>query len=202
MDWRKDAIAVTGSPGSGKSTTSKIFEKHGFYLIDADSLARKVLANGSTLAKRVIEEFGNSVANPKIDDSIDRTALAKIVFENPALKKKLEAMVHPEIAKLAVMEAEDAQSMNKAIVYDCPLLFESGIGEFFKATVVVSSPRQLAMKRYMDRTGCSQSDFESRETSQMSLSKKLELGDYVIKNYGSFSELERTVEELIANLPS
>jgi len=195
MDWRKEAIAVTGTPGSGKSTVSALLEKHGFFLIDADAISRDVLAEDSALSKKVLETFGDGIRDSSGINKISRAALAKLIFNDPVLKSKLEGLVHPEVARIASLKAEEAAKAKKPVVYDCPLLFETGLGECFKATLVVSTKREEAMKRFIKRTGGDESDFISRESSQLPLADKLGEADYIIGNDGDLDTLEEAVVE-------
>ena len=191
-------VALTGGIGSGKSSVSSLLRARGAVVIDADQLAREVLAPGTPGLAEVAEEFGPEAIAP--DGSLDRAALAAIVFADPARRKALESITHPRIAALSaeLMEAAPAGSV---VVYDMPLLVEQGPGarQGWDAIVVVDAPDDVRVSRLVAR-GMSAEDAGARMTAQASREERLAAADFVVDNSGTRRDLEDQVDRLWAQL--
>ena len=196
--WQKKAVAVTGIFASGKSSVCEIFEELGAFVINADELAKKPLESNHPTVKLICDEFGEDLK--LADGSIDRVKLSDIVFSDSNKLKTLESIVHPEVRKLAEIEAKKA-SPNQLIIYDCPLFFESGLqSRGFKKIIVVTASIEQCIERAIKRTGLTEEEVRQRIDKQIPLSEKEGLSDIVIDNTGSLGELRKKVESIYKNL--
>lgn len=191
------AVGLTGGIGSGKSTVARLFRDLGAHLVDADQLAREVVAPGSPALDAIAAAF--SPALIRADGALDRAALGAIVFSEPEARTKLEAILHPRIAALA--EARLAEAPAGALpVYDVPLLFERGLQERYKPVVVVYASPAVQRARVAARDGLSAAEVEARIAAQADLADKAARADFVIQNDGPLEETARQVEEVYAAL--
>lgn len=190
-------VGLTGGVASGKSTVSEILRELGAVVIDADQLARDVVAKGTPGLAAVVEEFGPEVLTD--DRELDRPAVGRIVFTDEAARKRLEGIVHPlvfeEIARLEAAAPEGA-----VVVHDIPLLAESGRADSFDAVIVVDAPAELQVERMTRDRGWTQEDAESRMAAQASREDRLAIATYVVDNTGSLEELRTRVQEVYAEL--
>lgn len=192
-------IGLTGGIGSGKSTVARRLAERGLAVVDADQLARRAVAPGSPGLARVVEAFGPEILSP--DGDLDRRALGRVVFEQPERRAALEAIVHPEVARLAAEASEQARAAGaRAFVYDVPLLYENGLEEQFERVVVVGASLPTRRARIAARDGLSEAEIEARIASQMPLETKLERADHVIDNDGALDATLRAVDRLIEQL--
>ena len=189
-------IGLTGGIASGKSTVAEILERHGATLLDADRLAREVVEPDQPALVAIREAFGEGVVKP--DGTLDRQALAAIVFADPPRRKQLEAIVHPAVRALArlrlrtLAEQPDADRP-RLVVEAIPLLYEVGLeGEFDEVWVVACSPKeQIARLRQRDDLDLEAA--RARLAAQWPIADKIARADRVIDNRGSVADLERTV---------
>lgn len=197
-------VGLTGSIGSGKSEVARILEREGAAIIDADLLAREVVAPGSAGLREVVDEFGASVLSD--DGALNRKALAALVFSDPVKRAKLEQITHPRIralflARLAELRAAPAAHRPAIVVYVVPLLFESRYDyEELDAIVVVSTTREVALCRVIARDGCSIEQAESRYNAQLPIAEKVRQADFVIDNSGTLEELSERVRTIFPRL--
>ena len=133
-------VALTGGIGSGKSTVSRMLAERGAAVIDADDLARRAIEPGSGGMVKVVDRFGQGVVAP--DGSVDRSALAGMVFADDDARRDLEAIVHPEVARLFAREAARLRDGDAVVVYETPLLVETGIAPVFDVVVTVVGSRR------------------------------------------------------------
>lgn len=190
-------VGLTGGIASGKSTVSSILRELGAVVIDADQLARQVVAAGTPGLAAVVEEFGPGVLTE--DGELDRPAVAKIVFADDAARRRLEAIVHPLVfEEVARLEAEAPDGA--VVVHDIPLLAESGRAESFDAVIVVDTPAELQVARMVEDRGWSREEAESRMAAQASPEDRRAIASYVIENGGTKGELRSRVEEVYAEL--
>jgi dephospho-CoA kinase len=184
-DNGKLILGITGGFGTGKTTVARMFKAFGAQIIDADKLAQKNILPGRPAYRKVIDTFGKAIL--KKDKSIDRKILAKIVFNNSVLLKRLNSIIHPAVIKM--IKNKISLSKAKVIVLDVPLLVEAGLNKFVDRLIVVKTTRSRQLERIQDRTSLNRVDILKRIRSQAPLSKKVRLADLVIDNNGS---LERT----------
>lgn len=196
-------IGLTGGIASGKSFVAGILSSLGAVIIDADVLARRVVAPGEPAYHAVAREFGAGVLLQ--GGALDRKALGKIVFSDETARRKLEAIVHPAVAELAERSiAEEERKGRRAVFYVVPLLFEAGLESMMDEIWVVSVEGETEIDRLMKRDGISRDEAMTRIASQMSLEEKAARGDVVIDNSGTpleteciiRSEWERLLERL------
>lgn len=195
-------LGLSGGIGSGKSTVSRMLEALGAVVIDADRIVRELQAPGSPVLDEIVRAFGTGVLDA--DGALDRDALGEVVFRDPEARGRLNAIVHPRVGVLMVRRAAAARDAGaKLVVLDIPLLFEvkrSGTGNAglyqFDATVVVWAPREVQIRRQMERDGCDRAEAERRVAAQMPLDEKKAMADHVIDNSGTLAETERQVRAL------
>jgi dephospho-CoA kinase len=194
-------LGLTGGIASGKSTVAHMLSSLGARVIDADRLARDVVALGSEALTEVRKEFGRSVFNA--DGSLNRAALGKIVFADPAKRKRLEDITHPRILKemRRQLQVIKAQGETALIVLDVPLLFETPeILPLCDYTAVVWLPEELQIRRLIQRDRLSRPDALRRIGAQMPLDEKRRLADVVIDNSGSLTATQTQVRDLWTRL--
>jgi dephospho-CoA kinase len=204
-------VGLTGGIGSGKSEVSRRLAAHGAVIIDADVAAREVVAPGTPGLAQVAEAFGPEVLGP--DGALDRERLGAIVFRDPALRAKLNAIVHPLVrewmtaAERAVAEAADAAGGaadaaggNLIVVHDVPLLAESRRADGFDLVIVVDVPPELQVERLVSQRGMTPDQARVRMAAQASRDQRLAIASVVIDNSGSLDDLDRRVAEVWADL--
>ncbi|MBW3553662.1 MAG: dephospho-CoA kinase [Gemmatimonadetes bacterium] len=186
-------IGLTGNIGSGKSSVARVWERLGARVVDADILARRAVEPGSPGLERVRAAFGPDVT--AADGSLDRGALRRIVLADPSARKRLERIVHPEVARLR--EEEEARLLadgTTAVVHDIPLLFEVGLQDAFDVLVVVDAPEEVRAARLRRDRGLSDDEIRGLMAAQMPAAEKRARADLVIDNGGTLEELERRAE--------
>jgi len=193
-------VGLTGGVACGKSSVARLFQDCGAILIDADVLARTVVERGKPALKDIARVFGKKTLLP--DGTLNRPALAKIVFGSPAKLKKLNAIVHPRVAReQARMTREIANQEPRAVViYDAPVLIEAGAHERMDKIVVVAADEQTQIKRLHNRSHLSKTEALRRIKSQMPLAKKTAMADYVIDGTLSFEQTKHEVQRIFAEL--
>ena len=192
-------IGLTGGVASGKSTVSTIFEELGAVIIDADVLAREVVARGTPGLEQVVAEFGEELLTPEGD--LDRPAMGRLVFGDEAARKRLEAIVHPLVFE-RIVELEQDAPPDAVVVHDIPLLAENGRAGDFDAVVVVDAPPQTQVERMVRDRGWTREDAEARMRAQASREDRLALATYVVENTGTHEDLRRRVAEVFAEVVS
>ncbi|NTU59997.1 MAG: dephospho-CoA kinase, partial [Deltaproteobacteria bacterium] len=185
---------------TGKSTAARFFVEAGARLVDADQLARDAVRPGSPALEEIREAFGPAVL--RADGTLDREALGARVFADEEARRKLNAIVHPRVAEAgrAAVEALRAEDPEALVVYDVPLLYETGVGDRFEAVVVVYAPRAEQKRRLMQRDGLAAEAAEARIASQMDIEEKARRADHVVRNTGSVEELREAVRRLVRTL--
>lgn len=176
-------FGLTGGIGSGKSTVAERFRARGLPVIDADVLAREVVAPGTPGLAQLRARFGDSV----IDDAgeLDRKRLAEIVFDDEAARLDLNAITHPRVRDLALTRVQELAARGEPLAcYEVPLLVESGLADVLRPLVVVVVDRTTQIERTTLRDGATREQAEARIRAQMPLSEKAALADHVIDNSG------------------
>jgi dephospho-CoA kinase len=190
-------VGLTGGIASGKSTVASMLVELGAVVIDADALAREVVARGTPGLAQVVEEFGAELLTP--DGDLDRPALGRIVFADEPARKRLEAITHPLIFE-RYAELEAAAGPDDLVVHDIPLLAESGRADTFDEVLVVDVPVELQVERMVRDRGWTREDAEARIAAQASREDRLAIATYVVDNTGTLDELRTRVEEIYAEL--
>ena len=187
-------VGLTGGIGSGKSTVARLLEKRGAVVFDADLLAREAVEPGTPGHAAVIERFGADVLAP--GGELDREALASIVFADPAARRDLEQIVHPEVRRLFAEGSEAYRDTDRVVVFSAPLLVETGMHTAFEVLVVVSATVVTQIERLMRQRGMSEPSIRARIDAQAPLEDKAAAADFLVDNEGSLDELESQVEQL------
>ena len=190
-------VGLTGGIGSGKSTVARMLAARGAVVLDADVLARQVVEPGTAGFDAVLERFGDTVRSP--DGSLDREALAAIVFADDEARRDLEAIVHPQVRVRIGEAAATHADTDAVVVVDSPLLIETGAHESFPVVVVVIAPDDARIARLTAR-GKEEGDTRARMAAQMPLEEKAGYADVLLDNGGSEAELESQVDALWADL--
>ena len=186
------AIALTGGIGSGKSTASSLLKLYGYQIIDADSIAHKVLEDSS---KEVICLFGEGILE---EGKINRKALGAIVFANSQAKKQLEALLHPKIKEEIYKQAQKLESQKMPYFIDIPLFYE--IKSYsISEVLLLYVPKEIQIQRLIKREGLTKEAANQRILAQIPLEDKKQWASYVIDNSGSLEDLQKALEEYLKN---
>ena len=187
-------VALTGGIGSGKSLVGEILEELGALVIDSDQLAREVIERGSPGYEEVITAFGDSILS---QGQIDRAKLAAVVFKEEDLRKKLESIIHPLVREAAEKLAKNLPS-GAILVNQIPLLVESDGAKRFDFVITVSADEEIRRERLRLR-GLKDYEITERMAAQVADLDREKIANYILRNDGSIDELNRAVEELMAN---
>ncbi|MET7702753.1 dephospho-CoA kinase [Streptomyces sp. NPDC005485] len=190
-------VGLTGGIGAGKSEVSRLLVEQGAVLIDADRIAREVVAPGTAGLAAVVEAFGKDVLAP--DGGLDRPKLGSIVFADPARLATLNAIVHPLVGARS-RELENAAAPDAVVVHDVPLLAENGMAALYDVVVVVDVRPGTQLDRLVRLRGMTEEDARARMAAQATREKRLEIADIVIDNDVPLQELEQRVREVWADL--
>jgi len=191
---RRLRVALTGGIATGKSFCLRRFAQLGAPTIDADVLAREVVVPGSPGLAAVVAQFGPAVL--QADGSLNRPALASIVFADPKRRAGLEAIIHPLVYAAIARWFEALPPPATLGIADIPLLFETGRAAEFDRVVVASCPPAIQLSRLMARDGLTMADARQRIGSQTPLVEKVRQADVVIETGGSVEETARRVDEV------
>jgi dephospho-CoA kinase len=191
-------VGLTGGIGTGKSTVARMLEKRGAVVFDADILARQAVAPGTPGFDQVVERFGPNVLAP--GGGLDREALASIVFSDPAARRDLEGIVHPEVRRMFAEGCEEYRDSDRVVVFSAPLLVETGMHTAFDLLIVVSAPVATQIERLMRDRGMGERDVQARIAAQLPLEAKAEVADVLVDNEGTLEDLERRVERVWRDL--
>ena len=189
-------IGLTGNLGCGKSTVAAMFAKRGAKIIDADAITRDLLAPGKKCVKKVAKIFPGVILNAS---TINRSELAKIVFNNPRELQKLTDILYPEALK--VVKSQISRYKHESfVVLDVPLLFESGWDKITDTTIVVKAKRAQQIERAQKRLGITRSDVMRRLKNQMPLKEKCDMADIIIDNSHDLKQTRKQVDAIINRL--
>jgi dephospho-CoA kinase len=192
-------FGLTGGLASGKSTVAARFRAQGVPVIDADQLARAVVAPGTAGLAAVVEAFGRGVLLP--DGSMDRAAVAAIVFGDPDKRRRLNAIVHPRVGAASAEKVAALESQGVELAcYEAPLLVENGIADAFRPLVVVAVPEDVQVARATVRDACTEEQARARLAAQLPLSAKVAAADFVIDNAGTREATERRADEVLGEI--
>lgn len=184
-------VGLTGGIASGKSTVSKIFERCGAIILDADRIARQVVAPGLPAWKEIREQFGDQIL--KHDGSLDRLRLGELVFKEQRLRRQLEAIIHPQV-RFQIDDQVRRLHRSKpeaVVVLDVPLLLETGMDKGLAEVIVVFAPPATQRQRLMLRDGYSAQEAQMRIDAQMSMEQKRRRATITIDNRGDRAATER-----------
>ncbi|MBP2458468.1 dephospho-CoA kinase [Clavibacter michiganensis] len=193
-------IGLTGGIAAGKTVVADRLAELGAVRIDADRLAREVVEPGTPALAEIARRFGPGVI--AADGSLDRLALGAVVFQDPDARRDLEAITHPAVRALSAarMAAAGEADADAVVVYDIPLLVESGRVDEFDRIVVVHAPREERIRRLVELRGMSPEEAERRIASQAADEDRLAVADVVIDSGVSLASTLAQTDRLWANL--
>jgi dephospho-CoA kinase len=179
-------VGLTGGIGAGKSAVGALLAKHGAMVIDADQVAREVVAPGTAGLTRVVAEFGLRVLGP--DGALDRRRLADLVFADPDARTRLNGIVHPLVgARTAELTA--AAAPGTVVVHDVPLLVENGLAPAYDLVLVVEATEPTRVRRLVEHRGMTEAAARARIAAQASDAQRRAVADVVLGNNGDLAEL-------------
>ncbi|MBF2458175.1 dephospho-CoA kinase [Listeria seeligeri] len=189
-------IGLTGSVATGKSTVSKMIQKAGIPLVDADIAARKVVERGTEGLAEIVVYFGKEIL--LADGSLNRPKLADIIFKNEEKRQKLNEITHPRVKDYMLVERKRFLAAGEKVVFfDIPLLFESHLESLVDQIVVVWVTPETELKRLMERNNLTKEAALARINSQMGIDEKAKKADFVINNNESLEKTEKQVSAFI-----
>lgn len=193
-------VAIIGGLSSGKSSVCRILKELGAYVVSADKIVHQLLSSDTHLGQEIVKLLGSDVL---VNQKLDRSRIARIVFHNPKLLIALEELIHPAVYRELDKDYERQRSLSNPpplFVAEIPLLFESGGKRDYDAVVAVVADLEICRDRFEKATGNDQTEFNKRMARQLSLNEKAMLADYVIMNNGTISDLQQTTRELYQEL--
>jgi dephospho-CoA kinase len=192
-------VGLTGGIGSGKSSVSSLLRSWGAVVVDADLVAREVVAPGTPGLQAVVAAFGPAVLQP--DGSLDRAGLGRRVFGDREALARLNEITHPLIAaRTAELFGQAASAGTDVLVHDVALLVENHLADRYDVVVVVAAEPATQLDRLVRSRGMSVDDARTRIAAQAPLADKLAVATHVIRNDGSYEDLVAQVERLWATL--
>ncbi|GHQ85209.1 dephospho-CoA kinase [Helicobacter pylori] len=192
----KNAIALTGGIGTGKSTTIKILESQGYQILDADKIAHQLLQEHRL---EIAQHFGSDILEK---DILNRKKLGAIVFQNANELKWLEDFLHPLIRECMLKKAYELEKNHQAYFLDIPLFFEVGGKKCYPVSkvVLIYAPRVLQIERLLERDKLKEAEILQRLACQMDIEQKCAMSDYIIDNSSSLKDLNKQVERFLKTL--
>lgn len=189
-------IGLTGSIGSGKSTVSARLKSLGALILDADIIAREVVEIGTEGLKQIERVFGSEAI--AADGSLDRKAVARIVFADSEKRQQLNGIIHPAVLSELKRRssAQQAKDRTRLIIWDVPLLIEAGWADLTDSVWLVTAPMQTRLERIIARDGCTLSQAENRIRAQLSEDEKRRYSNEVIDNSLGLAELYAQTDKL------
>jgi dephospho-CoA kinase len=194
-------VGLTGGIASGKTTVARMLSDLGAFVADADRIAHELLAPGGRAVDAVVGHFGREILDAR--DGIDRSALARRVFADPAARAALNGIIHPEVRReldLRIESFRRDKAGGPVAVVDAALLVETGRHRTFDRLVVVRCGRDTQLERILERDGVNRDEAEARIEAQAPLEKKLAVADYIIDTETSLGETRRRAEDVYAAL--
>ncbi len=193
-------VGLTGGIGSGKSTVARMLKDEGAYVIDFDYLARLVVEPDKPAWRDIIDYFGPEILSP--DRSLNRSALAKIIFSEDKSRKVLEGFTHQRIFEERddLVKAIKKKDPNAVVIIDFPLLFELGLSKKFDKVILVFVSRDVQLERVIKRDGLPREEVERRLNAQIPIEEKKFLSDYIIDTNGSLNDTRDQVRKVTHEL--
>jgi len=189
-------IGLTGGIASGKSTVSQMIKEKGIRVVDADIIAKEAVSKGSPALHQIVQTFGEEVLLP--NGELNRQQLGAIIFSDEEKRKKLNAIVHPEVRKELLEQRDEGVSNNETfVVLDIPLLFESKLEGLVDRIIVVYTTPELQLSRLMNRNDLSEEEALNRIHSQQPLEEKCQKADRVIENTKDLAFIRKQLENIL-----
>ncbi|MCA1781269.1 MAG: dephospho-CoA kinase [Dermatophilaceae bacterium] len=186
-------VGLTGGIGSGKSTVAQRLSDHGATIVDADQIAREVVEPGTRAYGLIVRRFGDSVVTP--DGALDRPALGRIVFGDPAALADLEGITHPEIWEVTATRIATARR-DGIVVHDMPILVEKSLTSDYHLVVVVDTPQEERVRRLVVDRGMTEEDARNRMAAQATDAQRYAAADAILPNTGTIEDLRDAVDAL------
>ncbi|MCX7570688.1 dephospho-CoA kinase [Tumebacillus sp. DT12] len=193
-------VGLTGSIATGKSTVSKMLAEHGAVIIDADKIVRRVQEPGQPAWRGIVEHFGEGVLQE--DGTLDRAKLGDLVFQDSTNRQRLNEIVHPIVREERDRETAQARERDSQaiIIWDIPLLIETGIYKDVDRVVVVYVDQETQLSRLLSRDELSEEQAKARIDAQMPIEEKKAYADYLIDNRGTLEETAEQVRRVYEQL--
>lgn len=189
------AVGLTGGIGSGKSTVSALLAERGAVIVDADAIVREIQAPGGLAYEGIVRHFGPGIV--AADGSIDRQALAAVVFADAAARAELQRLTHPYVGQVIADRLAAESAGDRVVVLDVPLLAERGKEAYPVAgVIVVDCPTDIAVRRLVEQRGLPEAEARARIAAQASRQERLAVADFVIDNSGTMQDLANEVEQV------
>jgi dephospho-CoA kinase len=190
-------FGLTGGIASGKSVVAARLRARGVPVVDADQLAREVVAPGSEGLAEIVGAFGEGVLDER--GELDRKRVADLVFSDPEKRRRLNAITHPRIAALSMQRAQEHGARGEPLVcYEAPLIVENGLADALRPLVVVAAPEAVQAERAARRDGATLDHVKARIAAQMPLEEKKRVADVIIENTGTLDDLAKKTDEALA----
>lgn len=193
-------VGLTGGVATGKSAVAAELKRLGAHIVDADVIARRVVEPGTRAYDEIVAEFGPGVVRD--DGTLDRRAIAAVVFSDRARLKRLNEITHPPIRRMITEEVERAEREHPGglVVVDAALLIENGLYRNMERVIVVAADDAVQLERLMKREGLTEDKARERIATQMPMTEKVRLADHVIDNNGAVENTLDQVRSLYAAL--
>ena len=193
-------VGLTGGLGSGKSTASKFFKSLGAFILDADSTAKKLIANNEKVKEELIKEFGTDIMDAT--SNVDKKKLARVAFQDEDHQQRLNYVVHPHI-HMAIDKCFDKtldEDKHELFIVDAALIYESGYDAHLDYIIVVTAQLKHRMERAMNRNTLTRDQILKRIEFQWPEKEKTSLADFVVHNDGTEDDLKNQIVELYKKL--
>lgn len=191
-------FGLTGGIACGKSVVSGIFSSQGIPMVDADVVARDIVAPGTQALALLVSNFGPEILLP--DGSLDRPALGAIVFADPKKRSILDHTLRRYLQDEIRNRLRVASERNPLVGFEAPLLIERGYQNEYRPLIVVALPPEIQLQRLMERDGFTQGEAQARIDSQLPIEEKIQIADYVLWNNGSKDELIREALHVLSKI--
>jgi dephospho-CoA kinase len=187
-------VALTGGVGAGKSTVADLLAAHGAVILDADDLARRAVEPGTPGLAKLVDEFGPEILDAS--GALNRTEMARRAFNDPDVRRRLEAVVHPEVARMFAEEVEARRATDDVVVYSLPLLVERRLADAFDVVVTVSAPLESRIARLAGSGRMTEDDARARAAAQVSDAEREAVAERIISNAGDLDDLAAETDRL------
>lgn len=191
LDLKK--VAVTGGLSAGKTAVCKLFAQFNAYVVNADEIVHRLLTLQTPLGKQILALLGKHVVK---NGELDRALIAKKVFKDPLLLKKLEKNLYPAVFESIERHYQEAKQINSPLfIVEIPKLFEAKKEGWFDVVITVAAAEEVRLQRYISKGG-TKDEYQKRMANQMAVNEKISRSNYVIENNGDLNELMSSVTKL------
>ncbi|MDO4241872.1 MAG: dephospho-CoA kinase [Microbacteriaceae bacterium] len=194
-------FALTGGIGAGKSTVAQFFARQdGVFVVDSDALAREAVMPGTPALAAIVAEFGAEMLGA--DGALNRSRLGQVIFADTDAKRRLEAILHPQIQALAAEKfaAIHARNSHAVIIYEIPLLVETAAASKFAGVIVLHADEQVRMRRLVEMRGLTRAEAKARLSAQVGEAARLRVADFIIRTDTAPAATFRSLAHLLPRL--